>query len=102
MKSSRTFWFSSAATATVIAALVAGGAAASAREEPARAKVTTSALSRHPAGPGGSAAQHLGKMIHTGLDATQVSEWVIKAVPVTVADSAEKTFGFAMDDRAND
>jgi|tagenome__1003787_1003787.scaffolds.fasta_scaffold20922213_2 hypothetical protein len=98
MKPSRTFWFSSAATAALIATVVAGSAAASAHEQPSRAQIATSALTAHPAGPGTS---HLGKMIHTGLDATQASEWVIKAVPVTVTGSTKKTFGFAMDDRAN-
>src|SRR5690349_20312837 len=102
MKPSRTFWFSSAATAAVIAVLVAGGAGASAHEELAGAAFATSALTAHPAGPTTPATSRLGKMIHTGLDATQVSEWVIKPVPVTVTNSTKKTFGFAMDDRAND
>jgi hypothetical protein len=98
MKLSRTVWISAAATTAIAAAVVTGISAASADQHPARTAVVAPATSVQPAG---TAAQGLGAMIHTNLDATPVSEWVIKAKKVKVAGSKQKILGFGIYDRAN-
>src|SRR5690349_9169873 len=101
MKLHRTFWMSAAATAAVVTATVTGVSVASADQAPTRSTAVAPASSVQQSTP---AKIKLGKMIHTGLDATPVSEWVIKATSVTVLDSRnkkKKILGFGIYDRAN-
>jgi hypothetical protein len=101
MKLHRTFWMSTAATAAVVTVVVSGVSAASADQAPTRPSAV-SAVSGVQPNP--AAKIKLGKMIHTGLDATPVSEWVIKATMTTVVDSKNKkvkVLGFGIYERAN-
>ena len=95
MKLSQTLWISAAASAAVLTAALTGVSVASADATPTRPTSATSVQQ------GAVAKSGLGKMIHTGLDATPISEWVIKPVPVKIAGSKKTTFGFAIDDRKN-
>jgi hypothetical protein len=105
MKLHRTFWMSAAATAAVATAVVGGVSAASADQAPARSSAVSAASSVQPNAQLDTAAKiKLGKMIHTGLDATPISEWVIKAKMTTILDSKNKKvkiLGFGLYDRAN-
>ncbi len=101
MKLYRTFWMSAAATAAVVTAVITGASFASADQAPTRTGVLPAASSV-PSAP--AAKADLGKMIHTGLDATPVSEWVIKGTTATVLDAKDKKrkiLGFGIYDRAN-
>jgi hypothetical protein len=97
MKPSRTFWISAAAATAIVTAVVTGVSVASADQATARPGAITP-VSSTPATSVAAKPQ----LIHTGLDATPISEWVIKPVSVKVRDSRHRTFGFAIDDRAND
>jgi hypothetical protein len=101
MKLHRTFWTSAAATAAIVTSVVAGVSVASAEQAPTQTRSGATAVAS-----GSSAAKFTaGRMIHTGLDATPISEWVIKATPSTILDSKNKKrkiLGFGIYDRAND
>jgi hypothetical protein len=101
MKLYRTFWMSTAATAAVVTAVLTGVSVASADQVPARANAAAAAS----AVQSNKAVQfERGTMIHTGLDATPVSEWVIRATQATILDSKDrkrKILGFGIYDRAN-
>jgi hypothetical protein len=101
MKLHRTFWMSAAATAAAVTATVTGVSVASADQAPRRSTAVATASSVQQST---AAKIKLGKMIHTGLDATPISEWVIKATTATVLDSKNKKtkiLGFGIYDRAN-
>ena len=106
MKLSRNAWLSAAVASVAVTAVVVGTvAAAGGGQTPPHASrpfpvasATTEAARSTPV----PVTKHgLGSVIVTGLDASAVSAWVIKPVSVKVGSSQRKTFGFAMDEQAN-